>query len=329
MLVNHFRNRFRIALNFANPLNSESIKTIPPEAFPSERKASGRLGPYIQLTKPRLSMMSVASAVFGYFAAATDGNSPVFVSLLMGTALAACGAAALNQWMEAREDGVMKRTSDRPIPSGEVKSSHALILGLGMSILGLAVLHWGTNPHAMLLTLGVLVSYLAMYTPMKKSSPLSTEVGAISGALPPLLGYVAATGSLYSNSLYGWILFGILFAWQMPHFMAISWMYRKDYADAGFKMLVHVENGFNRSARKSLFYTIVLIALSFSPIWIRGNDVSIWYLILNGILSAYVLYFAVRFLSPNNQDANARSLFFSTILYLPVFMLLFALDRYL
>ena len=140
--------------------------------------------------------MSVASAIFGYFSAATAGNTVVFVSLLIGTALAACGAAALNQWMEAREDGMMERTADRPIPAGEVKPIHALILGVVISVLGLAVLGWGTNLHAMLLTLGVLVSYLVMYTPMKKTSPLSTEIGAISGALPPLLGYVAATGSI-------------------------------------------------------------------------------------------------------------------------------------
>jgi protoheme IX farnesyltransferase len=111
--------------------------------------------------------------------------------------------------------------------------------------------------------------------------------------------------------------------------MAISWMHRQDYEEAGFKMLVHANNGFKRTARKSLVYTIILIALSFAPYWTSDNDVSLWYLILNSLLSAYALYHAIRFLDSKNQDANARSLFFSTILYLPLFMILFALDRYM
>ncbi len=273
--------------------------------------------------------MSVASAVFGYFSAATERSTSEFISLLIGTALAAGGCAAINQCMEIKEDAMMDRTSTRPLPSGEVKLFHALLIGLITSIAGLGVLAWGTNLSAMLLTLGVLVVYLVFYTPMKKTTHLSTEVGAISGALPPLLGYVAATGSLTVDSLNGWLLFGILFAWQMPHFMAISWMHREDYKEAGFKMLVHERNGPARTALKSFLYTIILIGFTYAPLWIPGNEVSLWYLVLNSLLSVYALYHAVRFLNPNNRDTNARSLFFSTILYLPVFMILFALDRYL
>ena len=274
--------------------------------------------------------MSVASAIFGYFSATPDRNPPEFISLLFGTALAASGCAALNQWMEAREDSLMERTASRPIPSGEVKPSHALLIGIIISILGLGILAIWTNVWATLLTAGVLFSYLALYTPMKKTTPLSTEVGAVSGALPPLLGYVAATGIIWgTESLNGWLLFGILFAWQMPHFMAISLMHSKDYKEAGFRMLVHEENGANRSARKSLFYTVLLVTLTYLPIWIPGNDVSNWYLGLNTLLSLYTLANALRFLSPDKKESHARSLFYCTILYLPVFMLLFAMDRYL
>jgi protoheme IX farnesyltransferase len=316
-------------------LNSESIKTIPSKAFQTDRKAGNKIAPYIQLTKPRLSMMSVASVIFGYYSATPERNAPELLSLLAGTMLAASGCAALNQWMEAKEDRMMARTSDRPIPSGEVKPSHALWIGSIISILGLGILYWGTNTWATALTAGVLFSYLALYTPMKKATPLSTEVGAISGALPPLLGYVAATGAVSgTESLYGWLLFGILFTWQMPHFMAISYIHSKDYKEAGFRMLVHEANGTERSARKSLFYTVLLIALTYLPLSIAGNgpggnEVSTWYLVLNTLLSLYILAYALRFLSQENREANAKALFYSTIVYLPVFMISFALDRYL
>ena len=308
------------------PLSSKPTTEI----LTALRKERGLLGPFVQLTKPRLSMMSVASAVFGYFSAAPqERDTMLFLSLLAGTALAAGGAAALNQWMEIKEDGMMRRTADRPLPAGDIKPLHALFVGLMTSMAGLSILALGTNLPTMLLTLGVLFFYLALYTPLKKSSPLATEVGAISGALPPLLGYVAATGSVLAGSLNGWLLFAILFAWQMPHFMAISWMYREDYHDAGFRMLADEDNGANRVGRKSLLYTIALVALTFVPAFNPTNGTSGWYLWLNGLISAYLLHQAYRFLSHKKKDASARSLFYATILYLPVFMILFALDRYI
>ena len=295
----------------------------------SDRREKGLLGPFVQLTKPRLSMMSVASAVFGYFSAVPEQRDTLlFLSLLVGTALAAGGAAALNQWMEIKEDGLMRRTADRPIPAGEIIPMHALVVGLLTSLTGLIRLWQGTNLHAMLLTLGVLFFYLALYTPLKKTSPLATEVGAISGALPPLLGYVAATGSIFAESFNGWLLFAILFAWQMPHFMAISWMYREDYREAGFRMLAHEKNGRGRVSRKSLFYTIFLVALTYVTAF-NGGQASLWYICLNTLLSIYILFHAARFLSDNNKEANAKSLFYATIMYLPIFMILFALDRYI
>ena len=141
----------------------------------SDRREKGLLGPFVQLTKPRLSMMSVASAVFGYFSAVPEQRDTLlFLSLLVGTALAAGGAAALNQWMEIKEDGLMRRTADRPIPAGEIIPMHALVVGLLTSLTGLIILWQGTNLHAMLLTLGVLFFYLALYTPLKKTSPLAS-----------------------------------------------------------------------------------------------------------------------------------------------------------
>jgi protoheme IX farnesyltransferase len=176
----------------------------------------------------------------------------LFLSLTIGTALAAGGAAALNQWMEREEDSLMPRTSERPLPSRLIEPEVALIFGVALSSIGLALLWIGTNPWACLLTLLTLVFYLLIYTPLKKRSPYATEVGAISGALPPLIGWVAASGE---PSLYGWILFGILFTWQLPHFMAIAWNFRKDYERGGFKLQnLGSANGFHLARKEPYLF---------------------------------------------------------------------------
>ena len=184
------------------------------------------LGAY-ELTKPRLSLLSVFTASLGYLVHdPLVDNLSVFIALTVGTAFSAAGAAALNQWMERNEDALMARTADRPIPAKLVTSQFALLFGIFLSFLGLGILWSGTNEWSVGLTFLTLLIYLALYTPLKKKSSLAIEVGAVSGALPPLIGWVAAAGT---PTLYGWILFGILFAWQLPHFMAIAWNFRDDY----------------------------------------------------------------------------------------------------
>ena len=192
-----------------------------------------------------------------------------FFTLTIGTALAAGGAAALNQWMEKEEDSLMPRTANRPIPAHLVEPEVALIFGVCLSSIGLTMLWIGTNPWACSLTLLTLIVYLLIYTPLKKRSPYATEVGAISGALPPLIGWVAASGE---PSMYGWILFGILFTWQLPHFMAIAWNFRKDYEQGGFSLQnLGNPNGYHL-ARKSLVYTFLLTGFVFSPYFIETSQ---------------------------------------------------------
>src|SRR3954471_778733 len=183
---------------------------------------------YFELTKPRLSLMSVITAMIGYLAAVpysyVDWSRTFFV--VLGTGFCAAGVAALNQWMESDTDALMKRTADRPIPSGKVATGSAFVLGWALSAIGLATLFIKVNGLAALFALATVVCYLALYTPAKRWSRWSTEIGAVAGAFPPLIGWAA---SEHGSVALGWILFGILFFWQLPLFMAIAWTYRRDY----------------------------------------------------------------------------------------------------
>ena len=289
--------------------------------------ARGILPAMLELTKPRLSMMAIFSALLGYLAfQPSPQDYPVFLSLLLGTALTAGGAAALNQWMERREDALMERTADRPLPSGVIEPETAFVFGMILSAGGLACLWIGVNPWATALTAATLITYLILYTPLKKHTPLATEVGAVSGALPPLMGWAAAAKE---PSAFGWLLFGILFAWQMPHFMAISWTYREEYRKAGFKMLSHAENGAARVARKSMLYAILLGVLAISPVYYDyGVGLSgTLYLCVAVVLSLGLFVSALRFVRSTDKASAARSLFFVTIAHLPLLLTALVIDR--
>tara|TARA_E500000178_G_scaffold67271_1_gene64595 strand:- start:527 stop:1456 length:930 start_codon:yes stop_codon:yes gene_type:complete len=284
---------------------------------------------YYELTKPRLSLLSVFTAALGFLV--HDPLRPdisLFICLSLGTALAAGGAAALNQWMERKEDALMPRTSSRPLPAKLLSPQAAFCFGMFLSSLGLIILGLGTNFWAMGFTFATLLIYLLFYTPLKKRSAWAIEVGAIAGALPPLIGWVAAAGS---PSAYGWILFGILFTWQLPHFMAIAWNFRDDYNKGGFK-LHHLgdDTGYLLS-RKSLLYTFFLTALVFSPFFVESSQKvpGMFYLVSASILSLYLLLPAVSFFSSKNRDKSARKLFFVTIIYLPLLLATLVIDRYL
>ncbi|MFP6899411.1 MAG: heme o synthase [Opitutales bacterium] len=305
---------------------SVSAKANTPDLSEDTR---GALSAMVELTKPRLSMMAIFSAMLGYLAfQPSPKDYPTFLFLLLGTALAAGGAAALNQWMERREDARMERTADRPLPSGIIEPGVAFVFGLILSAVGLACLRIGVNAWATGLTAATLITYLILYTPLKKHTALATEVGAVSGALPPLMGWVAAAGE---PSAFGWLLFGILFAWQMPHFMAISWTYREEYGKAGFVMLSHEDEGATKVARKSMIYAIILVVLAISPVYYDyGVGLSgMPYLCVALLLSLCLFVSALRFVQSNDKKGAARSLFLVTIVHLPLLLTALVIDRYL
>jgi protoheme IX farnesyltransferase len=279
---------------------------------------------YYELTKPRLSFLSVITAVIGYLAADPMRNFGVLVSLLIGTSLAAGGAAVLNQWLEREADAQMVRTKDRPIPSGQISPYNALMFGLGLSIFGTYLLYAGANPLAGLLTAMTIASYVLLYTPLKRLTTWNTLVGAIPGALPPLIGWAAAEGNI---STLGWILFAILFLWQMPHFFAIAWTYRKDYAKGGFIMLSNADNNGAKVARQAVIFALALVMSSLLPTLL--GYASMGYAAVAMISGCYILRPAIRFLKLPERDASARQLFVASILYLPALLIPLVLDLWL
>lgn len=306
-------------------------KPIPAKPHPGSLSSSPGFSVHgmYELTKPRLSLLSVFTASLGYLVREPlQADLAIFISLTIGTALSAGGAATLNQWMERKEDSLMARTASRPLPSGLISPEFALIFGITLSSLGLYILWVGTNPWAAILTLATLIVYLLIYTPFKKISPYAIEIGAVSGALPPLIGWVAAEGA---PTTYGWILFGILFTWQLPHFMAIAWNFRADYSKGGFKLHKLGDSDGRAIARKSLVYSILLTIFVFSPYFLKLQQPQpgLFYLASSVILSLYLLFPAIRFLTSKNRDHSAKKLFFVTIIYLPLLFAALVIDRYL
>lgn len=279
-------------------------------------------GDYLELTKPRLSMLSVLTTLIGYVAARPPWVPREFFALLIGTCLAAGGVAALNQWLEADTDAQMKRTADRPIPSGKIPPGSAFVLGCMLCSAAMGVIFINVNGMAAIFTLLTIFSYLAWYTPAKRTSRWSTEIGALAGAFPPLIGWSAAEAGVSS---LGWILFGILVFWQIPHFMAIAWTYRNDYAAVDFPMLsVRDETG-NWVAGWSLVNTALLLVVSVLP-WPLGLS-SMFYGIVATLTGLWFLWCAVAFLRPVERNKSARRLFFASIIYLPITLIALVADR--
>lgn len=279
---------------------------------------------YLELTKPRITCFILMSTAIGFLCGVNFGITWSWLALLhalLGTGLLASGTAALNQWYERDADAQMKRTNKRPIPSGRILPSNAFIFGLGLSIIGFLDLWLGANLLTALLGLFTEVSYLFLYTPMKRHSPHSTTVGAIPGAMPPLIGFAAASGTLTWGA---WVLYAILFLWQFPHFYAIAWMYRDDYAKAGIRMLPVVDPSNESTARRILWFSVVLIPVSLLPKYLAmAGDV---YLI--GALAAglYFLYAGLRVTSERTV-ARARKVLLASVVYLPVLYGLLVLDK--
>ena len=277
-----------------------------------------------ELTKPRLSFLSVITALVAYLAAQPDRDLFLLINFLCGTAFSAGGAAAINQWMERKTDAIMQRTQDRPLPSNLIIPSHAILWGIFLSVAGTALLFFGVNQLAAFFALGTIVSYVFIYTPMKSRSRWATEIGAISGALPPLIGWAAAEGQI---STLGWILFGILFFWQIPHFMAIAWTYRNDYESVNFPMLSVTDRFGHKVANWSMLHSLLLVTTSLLPFFY--GFCSLVYLIVAALLGIYFIWRASEFRKPQIRDKAARKLFFASIFYLPALLLALVLDRWL
>ncbi|HEY8901765.1 MAG TPA: heme o synthase [Chthoniobacterales bacterium] len=280
-------------------------------------EAPSLLGDMAELVKARLSLLVLATTLVGYLLGqARETFSWVALSAtLVGTAFSAGGAAALNQWWERDIDALMRRTRTRPLPAGRMHPKDALMFGAFFSIFGVACLAL-VDSLAAVLAFTTIVIYVLVYTPMKRVSSLNTLVGAIPGALPPLIGWIAATGQA---SLPGWVLFAILWFWQMPHFLAIAWMYRDEYANAGFVFLTSHDSDGRATSRQAVLYSLCLVIVSVAPTFIGLNSQLYFYgsLLCGAIFTGFALQFArVR------TRESARALFFTSIIYLPVLLAL-------
>ena len=281
-----------------------------------------RASDYVALAKPRLNFLVVVSAMAGYAMAGGHASDAVLViSTLVGTALVAGGASAFNQLLERVPDAQMRRTRMRPLPEGRLQSAQALVFAVVISTLGVAILWTGANPLSALVALATLAIYAVVYTPLKRLTSFSTVVGAIPGALPPVIGWTAARESLSQGA---WVLFGILFLWQLPHFLAIAWMYRDDYARAGFPMLPVVEPDGRSTARQAVVYSAALLPLSLAPTLI-GMSGAVYFAGALALTLAF-LFVAINF-GRTRRVADARRLFFASILYLPLIWVLMIADR--
>lgn len=272
-----------------------------------------RAGDYVELLKLRLNALVIATSAAGYYLGAT-GEIDWWRMLLAGsgTALVAAGAACLNQLYERDTDALMFRTRLRPLPDGRLSPAEARLFGVGVGASGLVMLAGLANLYAAALATATLIVYLGIYTPMKRRSPAATLVGAIPGALPPLIGWVAARGSITSGGL---ALFAIVFLWQIPHFMAIAWLYRADYGKAGFPMLPVIEPTGRRTGRQAVIYAAALLPASLVPsaIGMSGR----LYFGVAAALGVLFLALAVRF-ARERTDRTARALFYASIIYLPL-----------
>jgi protoheme IX farnesyltransferase len=277
---------------------------------------------YIELTKPRITWLILMSTGIGFFFGVRDGwDWLVLLHTIVGTGLIASGTAALNQWMERDADAKMNRTKRRPLPSGQITSAKAFWFAVALSFAGFVELWLGANLLTGLLGAFTLSSYLFVYTPLKQITPHSTTVGAIPGAMPPVMGFAAARGELTWEAL---ALFAILFLWQFPHFYAIAWLYREDYGRAGIRMLPVVDASGERTARQILFTALLLIPVSLAPTWLgmTGNP----YLVGAAMLGGMYFWYGLR-VSQDRTRQRARSVLLASIAYLPLLYVLLLADR--
>ncbi|MEO2167447.1 MAG: heme o synthase [bacterium] len=283
--------------------------------------AATRTSDLLELIKPRITLMVVITTAAGYWLAAPQVAPLAFAAALLGTALIAAGASCLNQVIEVRTDALMERTRERPLAAGRIGRSAGAVLGVGLSIVGTLVLAATTNALTAGLGLLTLLLYTLVYTPMKRISSLCTVVGAVPGAIPPMMGWTAVTGNI---SVEAWVLFGILFFWQMPHFLAIAWMYRDDYERGLQPMLPVDDDDGSATARQILLYSLGLLPVSLLPaiLGMAGGAYFSGALVLGLIF----LISAIHTARERSVEA-ARLLLRVSVIYLPLLLLLLAATK--
>jgi protoheme IX farnesyltransferase len=288
-----------------------------PVARPHSRAAD-----YVTLTKPRLNFLVLLTTAAAYsLGSRPDATLLDLVHTLAGTFLVAGGAAALNQVWERATDRLMRRTRQRPMADMRLSVPEGAAFGLLLTVAGAAELAYFVNPLSAAVALFTTASYVLFYTPLKLRTSLSTIAGAVPGALPAVIGWAAATNTL---SVEGWVLFGIVFMWQMPHFLAIAWMYRDEYARAGMPLLPVVEPDGRSTGRQAAIYTAALIPLSLLPTGV--GLATAWYLVGAITLGAILMVLSLEFAAKRSLD-TARRLFFGSILYLPTLWAILVFDH--
>lgn len=289
------------------------------EAVVSDR---GWIAVYADLFKARLTFLVLLTTLVGFYLGFRGPvNYLLMLHTMLATALLASGASALNQLIERDHDAKMRRTQSRPLPSGRLQPQTVLVIGWLSSLLGIVYLALAVNLLTSLIGAATLLSYVFVYTPLKRITWLNTAVGAIPGALPPLMGWTAARNEMTRE---GWALFAILAFWQIPHFLAIAWMYREDYARAGFKMLPIVDPDGQRTGRQAVSHTLGLLTISLAPFVFKITGPV--YLVGAVLLGLAFLGYAIQF-ARNVSVPRARQLFFVSILYLPLLLAVMVLDK--
>jgi protoheme IX farnesyltransferase len=284
--------------------------------------SSSRAMAYVSLTKPDVSFLVVMTTLAGYYL----GSRGILdwarmLHTVFGTTLVAAGTSALNHYIERASDAFMRRTASRPLPTGQLRSRDAAVFGTSLVMLGTVYLALVAGPLAAGLGLFTAVSYLALYTPLKKRTTLATAIGAIPGAMPPLIGWVAARGSLSKEA---WLLFAIMVLWQFPHFFAIAWMYREDYARAGIKMLPTVDPQGTRTFRQIIGTAILLLPVSLFPALMGMAGVLYFF---GAVVLGFMLIQLCLWASANRTNVRAKWLMHATVLHLPLLLGLMMYDK--
>jgi len=277
---------------------------------------------YVALTKPRLNFLALATTFAGFYLGSSGPmDKTLLLYTLLGSTAIAAGCGTLNQWLETETDRLMIRTQKRPLPSGRITGPHAFWFGMILSITGVGLLEFKTNDLTALLGLCALVSYVVLYTPLKKITSLCTVVGAIPGAIPPVMGWAATQDQIGPG---GWTLFAILFFWQMPHFLAIAWMYRDDYRRAGLPMLTVVDPEGHSAGLMAAVYAAALVPTTLFPTYLHmAGQVYFWSAL---VLSLAFLWQSVL-LAKRKTLREAKGLFWMSITYLPLLFIIMVIDK--
>jgi protoheme IX farnesyltransferase len=301
---------------------TDMIDLAPPPAASRARVATSRWTDFYELTKPRMNFLVLVTTLVGfYLAGGSKLNWVLLLPTLVGTALCAAGASVLNQFVERDLDKLMPRTRNRPIPAGRIEPREALITGITLGIAGFVTLALCVNGLTALLGGLTLLSYVFVYTPLKRITTLNTIIGAVPGAIPPLMGFTAVDNAFSAPALS---LFAILFFWQMPHFLAIAILYRRDYALAGFKMLPVVDQDLSATGRQIVLWAVALVPVSLMPVYVGIAGQAYFAVAL--MLGLAFLSFGVS-CAATRERLDARKLFFASIIYLPALLGVMMLDR--